>query len=369
MRSLLRLLGSLLRLLWVGVLAFDRIGTRIPQLVQVWLVELFFIMPLAFFIGDVIDRRGGWGVPGTGEPFDPTSWGALAVSLLAGFFVVKNLVRPRVTEGTWTPVSQVDVGSYAVVVPNRQATVSYSYLTSHPSYILLLLLTFPIPLVMVWATQNQGDETFYFRVTGWAGLGLIALIALARLVTWYVLRLGRGEIEASAAAQQMSVRRLGWEVAWKPVLMLMVLIYGFAGATLGTMFWQEHRKIQQLPLVSAADALSGQDGEYRKVEGTIIGEPAFWAPRGTGRGGNNYAGAGVLVHLDAGGEVLLLAESLSVPDLKGVLDDVEPDGRIETHGRVVDEITQDQLDYYGFDARDFEPPDEDGRVLVLHEYP
>jgi hypothetical protein len=33
---------GVLRFIWRGVLAFDRIGSRIPQLIQIWLVELFF---------------------------------------------------------------------------------------------------------------------------------------------------------------------------------------------------------------------------------------------------------------------------------------------------------------------------------------
>ena len=41
---------GVLRSIWRGVLAFDRIGSRIPQLVQMWLVELFFMMPVTFFI-------------------------------------------------------------------------------------------------------------------------------------------------------------------------------------------------------------------------------------------------------------------------------------------------------------------------------
>lgn len=64
-----------LRFLWQRVLAFDRIGSRIPQLIQIWLVELFFVMPLAFFIGKVIDIRGAFGVPGTGESLDRVFWG------------------------------------------------------------------------------------------------------------------------------------------------------------------------------------------------------------------------------------------------------------------------------------------------------
>ena len=54
-----------LRFIWRGVLAFDRIGSRIPQLIQIWLIELFFAVPLTFFIAKLIDIRGAFGVPGT----------------------------------------------------------------------------------------------------------------------------------------------------------------------------------------------------------------------------------------------------------------------------------------------------------------
>ncbi|MBX9641855.1 MAG: hypothetical protein K2X97_19680, partial [Mycobacteriaceae bacterium] len=93
---------GVLRFLWRRVLAFDRIGSRIPQLIQVWLLELFFVMPLTFFIGKVIDIRGAFGVPGTGERLGGVFWGALLVSLIFGFLFVRSLVRPRVVQGSWT---------------------------------------------------------------------------------------------------------------------------------------------------------------------------------------------------------------------------------------------------------------------------
>jgi len=73
-----------LRFIWRGVLAFDRIGSRIPQLIQIWLIELFFALPLAFFIAKLIDIRGAFGVPGTGESLAGVFWGALMVSLACG---------------------------------------------------------------------------------------------------------------------------------------------------------------------------------------------------------------------------------------------------------------------------------------------
>lgn len=355
-----------LRFIWRGVLAFDRIGSRMPQLLQMWLLELFFALPLSFFIAKVIDIRGAFGVPGTGESMPGVFWGALVVALVAGFFFFRGLVRPRVVRGSWTPMVTADVGDFTVVGGNRSWTAHYVYLTSHPSYTLLLLLTAPIPAVMVLATENHGDSTFYFRVAGFVGLIVLALMAVARLSAWYVFRFGRDTLDAQAAAAGVSQRKLGWEIAWKPVLMLMVLIYAIAAIPLGWMFWQEKRTIDALPVVAVGD--DSYAGEYRRVEGRLAHEPVYWAPNGAGRGGNNFAGAGVLVELSDRGEALLLAESLSVPDFVGVMKDVRDD-TVRTQGKVIDGITEDQIQYYGFDLDDFPDPSPDGRVMVLLSYP
>jgi hypothetical protein len=37
-----------LRFLWQRVLAFDRLGSRSPQLIQIWLMAFFVVMPLTF---------------------------------------------------------------------------------------------------------------------------------------------------------------------------------------------------------------------------------------------------------------------------------------------------------------------------------
>lgn len=355
-----------LQFIWRGVLAIDRIGSRIPQLIQMWLVELFFALPLSFFIAKVIDIRGAFGVPGTGESMPGIFWGALAVALVAGFFYVRGLVRPRVVQGSWTPMVKADVGDFTVLAGNRSWTAHYIYLTSHPSYALLLLLTAPIPATMVLATENNGDSTFYFRVAGFVGLIVLALMAVARLLAWYVFRFGRSALDNQTAEVGLSQRRLGWEIAWKPVLMLMVMIYAIVAIPLGWMFWQQQRTIDALPVVAVGD--DSQAGQYRRVEGRLAGEPVYWAPNGTGRGGNNYAGAGVLVDLPAGGEALLLAESLSVPDFVGVMKDVRDD-TVHTQGKVIDDVTDDQIEYYGFDLGDFPAPSADGRVMVLLSYP
>ena len=356
-----------LAFLWRRVLAFDRVGSRIPQLIQIWLVELFFALPLAFFIGKAIDIHGAFGVPGTGETMPGVFWGALVVALIAGFFFVRSLVRPRLVEGTWTPMIHVDVGPATVYAGNRAWSVRYVYLSSHPSYALLLLMTAPLPAVMALMTINQGDSTFYWRVTGIVGLTILAAMALARVLAWYVFRFGRDKLEKDLPDQgALSPSRLGWEIAWKPVLMLIVLVYAIVCIPLGWMWWQEKRHIAALPVVTVHD--SDIAGEYRRVEGTVASGPVYWAPGGAGRGGSFFAGAGVLVDLRSGGEALLLAESMSVADFKGVMADVK-NRELKAQGKIIDAITEDQREYYGFDESAFPDPPAAGRVMVLLSYP
>lgn len=355
-----------LRFVWRGVLAFDRVGSRIPQLVQIWLLELFFVMLLAFFIGKVLDSHGALGVPGTGDPIPGTFWGALVVALVFGFFVFRPIVRPRIVEGEWAPMVRVPVGDVDAMVPNRRARIEYEYLSSHPSYALLLLLTLPLPLSFWYFSRGEGDSTFYWRITGIVGMAILAAMAVVRLLAWYVFRFGRRNLDDASSAAGHSPARIGWEIAWKPVLMLVVMCYAIVCIPLGVMFWQDARRVAALPVVAVAD---GRDhvGAMFRVEGPLASDPVYWAPNGTGRGGNNFAGAGVVVELPSGGEALLLSESMTVSDFRFALADAAktPDDVIHTQGVVVDEITDDQRQYYGITVDDFPAPGPDGRVLVM----
>lgn len=356
---------GVLRFLWRGVLAFDRVGSRIPQLIQITFLELFFVMPLAFFIGKAIDIHGAFGVPGTGEPMPAVFWGALALSLVTGFFVLRALVRPRLREGSWAPMARIPIGGDVdLLVANKRARVTYTYLSSHPSYALLLLIILPLPLSMWYFSRNEGDSTFYWRVTGLAGMAIIAALAVARVLAWYVFRFGRKNLDRTTAGSGLSPARVAWEIAWKPVLMLIVFCYAITCIPIAVMFWQDGRRVASWPVAAVGDGV----GADVRVEGALASEPVYWAPNGTGRGGNNFAGAGVLVSLPAGGDALLLAESMTVSDFHVALADAK-DGVIHTQGSVIDEITEDQHKYYGLDVADFPEPPAQGRVLVLLQTP
>jgi hypothetical protein len=128
-------------------------------------------------------------------------------------------------------------------------------------------LTAPIPVVMFAATVNHGDSTFYWRVSGIVGMVLLACMALARVLAWYVFRFGRHQVS-----------------------------------------------------------------------------------------------------LASGGEVLLLAEALSVPDFKGMMSRVR-NGRLAATGKVIDIVSADQRKYYGFDEAAFPQPSPYGRVMLPLSFP
>lgn len=254
---------------------------------------MFFALPLTFFIAKLIDIHGVFGVPGTGESIPGVFWGALAVSLVFGFFFFRSLIRPRVVRGEWTPRVHADVGPVTIYCQNRRWTTTYDYLTSHPSYSLLLLLTAPIPAVMLAATTNHGDNTFSWRATGIVGLTIPALMALARVLAWYVFRFGRRQVDDQAAEKGMSQRKLAWEIAWKPVLMLMFMVYAIVCIPLGWMWFQESGRLppcpswpQATPVTPVSTAASkgrrspipctGHRGE-RAAAATTIQGPAYWS--------------------------------------------------------------------------------------------
>jgi hypothetical protein len=57
-----------------------------------------------------------------------------------------------------------------------------------------------------------------------------------------------------------------------------------------------------------------------------------------------------------------------VPDFVGVMKGVE-NGELKAQGKVIDSITEDQEEYYGFDESAFADASSDGRVKMLLSYP
>lgn len=349
-----------------------------PSLIQIWLVEFFIVVPLAFFIGKQIDTRGAWGIPGTSEPFDFGFLVFLGLALAGLFFFFKNLFFPRFRNDTYTPMSQSGevVAGLSLVAWNRAARVTYPFLTSHPAYSLLLLTTVWIPIIMIWMCVNRGGNNLYYVASGIAGCWIVGALIALRFIVYYGLRRGPGVVRAFAIDQGVPPLFAGWGMAWRPTLLLVGLMYAIVAIPVTVMWTNELRAIARLPVVTAAMAETAPDPHvfgsdkprtWVRVEGKVIDKPKLW-PAGLNRGGDNYRGVGVRIALDSGGEALVFAESMSVPDLLTDLQRAEKTGRFKCSGYVVNAISADQTKYYGIDESYF-PDAEQGRVLVIHGYP
>jgi hypothetical protein len=77
------------------------------------------------------------------------------------------------------------------------------------SYALMLLLTLPFPLSMWYFSIDEGDSTFYWRITGIVAMVIIRLMALTRGLAWYVFRFGGASSTPHSMAPASRPPRLG----------------------------------------------------------------------------------------------------------------------------------------------------------------
>lgn len=205
-----------------GIFALDRLLRRVPSIIEVWFLEFLAIIPLALAIGSWMDRLGLRGCPPAGFGVDGSSVGIAIFGLIAAFFAVRRILRPKIAKVEWTPVHTLTTAlPVPIPVPQRSARVEYDVLSSHPSYGFVHLLTLPIPAVALLATESCA--TSFFPLFGAVGICLIAALIILRLVSWYVLRLGRDAIERKAP-EGMTAGQVEWALAWQPMISMVVLV-------------------------------------------------------------------------------------------------------------------------------------------------
>jgi hypothetical protein len=210
------------RTIWSGILAFDRLGTRIPRVIQIMITEYMGGLMAGAFIAKVIQARGTASCTSGGPSPDTTDWVVLGLGLACLGWLLRDVFRPRVLTESWTPMVQNEV----IIGWNSSWKVRYDYLTSHPSYSIPMLLPaaawFAL-FVMLW---DEPCSMLFFKGLTLAPILIWVAMGLLRAISWYVLRLGRAELE-STLPPQWTPARAEWEMAWKPVIGFVVLILLF----------------------------------------------------------------------------------------------------------------------------------------------
>lgn len=210
------------RRIWSGVLAFDRIGSRIPRIIQIMITEYLGGLMVAAFVAKIVQSRGTASCAGGGPPLDTTDWVVLVLGLALLGWLLRDVFRPRVLTETWTPFIQAG----PVVAWNTRWRVEYAYLTSHPSYSLPMAMPGVAWLALYVMLWGEPCSLLFFKALTLVPLIIWLAMAGLRALSWYGLRLGRASLE-SRLPEGWSAGRAEWEMAWRPVLMFVVMMVSF----------------------------------------------------------------------------------------------------------------------------------------------
>lgn len=210
------------RRIWSGILAFDRLGQRIPRIIQIMVTEYLGGLMVGAFLAKLVEQRGTAACAGTGSGPDTTFWVVLGLGLACLGWLLRDVFRPRLLQETWTPVMQAG----PAIAWNSGWQVRYDYLTSHPSYSVPMLMPAAAWLMLFVMLRDEPCSMLYFKAMTLAPLLIWLAMALLRAVSWYGLRLGRDRID-SQLPEGWSAARAEWEMAWKPVLGFVGLVLAF----------------------------------------------------------------------------------------------------------------------------------------------
>jgi hypothetical protein len=224
------------RRIWSGVLAFDRVGSRVPRIIQIMVTEYMGGLMAAAFVAKIVQQRGTAACTGGGPPLDMTDWVVLALGLALLGWLLRDVFRPQVLTEIWTPFVQSD----ALVAWNSRWQVSYAYLTSHPSYSVPMLLPAAAWLALYVMLWDEPCSLLFFKALTLGPLLIWLAMALLRALSWYGLRLGRAELD-SQLPEGWSQAKAEWEMAWKPVLGFVGLMLAFL-AILGLIIAREQTR-------------------------------------------------------------------------------------------------------------------------------
>lgn len=220
---------------------------KIPSLIQIlaadW-VAVLFLFPVVSNLYERLNPSVGY----RSLPLDTADYVFFAIGLLVFAWLLATIFRPAVHATTFIPVFHAGGAS----IPNPQMRADYLFSSTHPSYVLVDLLSCSLWWFARWAWSEGWQERVY---QGTILLVMGMAIPALRLVAWYGLRpRPKGE------DVQDEVRN-----SWKPVALLYGVLLGIALITAAVIIPTERRNqrenAQKEANLTVVDSDNWQGGE------------------------------------------------------------------------------------------------------------
>ncbi|MCW5773351.1 MAG: hypothetical protein KIT16_17045 [Rhodospirillaceae bacterium] len=181
---------------------------QIPSLIQVWIAQfvvlIFFAEPVVRLYQllfrpktGIVATKFGW--------FDLLPWG---VGLLCLVWLMRSIYAPRLGSVRWVPAFSAG----PAVVWNGAGAASYTFTSTHPSYVFTDALAAGFAFFIFWAWNAAWQER---RIEAYIILALGLLTPVSRLFAWYVLGLKPRPPAPGPEAQRYTDRVLAQ--GWRPV--------------------------------------------------------------------------------------------------------------------------------------------------------
>lgn len=263
--------------------------TKVPSVVQVWLAEFLCVLFLSSFV------TAAWNTFGPARPGEKTLsdksdwlWHLLGLALFA--WSVREILRPRLKRDSWISwKTGSDSGG------------DYIFCSTHPSYILVDLITVAGTGYFLWAALSEDVGARYFAVM----FALALAFPTLRLFAWYVLGLRVADEDETAQA-------------WKPAAWAAIPVFAVF-ALIAVLFFigdiKQRRLTAGLPVVDEQTFGGGRaafeqllDGAAEEKVTRFVRLRARQTSGGPARCKNyeNFDWAAVPADLGAGGDVLIV---------------------------------------------------------------
>lgn len=262
---------------------------KVPSVAQILVAEFLCILFLSSFVTAAWNTFGAR-TPGEKTLGDKGDWLWYLLGLALFLWSVREVLRPRVKRDSWINFKAgTDSGG------------DYPFCSTHPSYVLVELITVAGTGYFLWAALTEGVSARYFAVMFATALFFPAL----RLFAWYVLGLRVRDEEETADA-------------WKPAVWLAVpvlAVFAFIAVLVFVDDVKQGRRIAELPVVDEQSFGGGReafarlaDASHEEKVSRVVRLRARQLSDGPVRCKNheNFDWATVLADLGAGGDVLIV---------------------------------------------------------------